>query len=285
MTDEQEKRENTEAGKQYSEAGKKHTEAEELYAEAEKQHNEAGEQYAEAGKRYTDTTEASKQAGVKRREEAEQRQADEEAEQQRPAVDEAAARFAETLAESYRIVHEQAANARDRQGKLAKDFSERVMDHLREQSESGLAASERLADQSRRQREAGQAFAQESAKAYMDFLNTAFSQYREGTQRAAGSAQEGARAVSESVAGLLGTATGAAGATASVAADATRTSAESAAGRPPFSDYDEMNVEEITEQLDGLSEAKLRRTRNYEQGNKNRETLVAQIDRRLEASS
>ncbi len=201
------------------------------------------------------------------------------------AVDEVAARFAETLAESYRIVHEQAAGARDRQGRLAKDFSERVMDHLKEQSESGLAASERLADQSRRQREAGQAFAQESAKAYMDFLNTAFSQYREGTQRAAGSAQEGARAVSESVAGLLGTATGAAGATAGVAADATRTSAESAAGRPPFSDYDEMNVEEITEQLDGLSEAELRRTRNYEQGNKNRETLVAQIDRRLEASS
>ena len=276
MTDEQEKRENTEAGKQYSEAGKKHTEAEELYAEAEKQHNEAGEQYAEAGKRYTDTTEASKQAGVKRREEAEQ---------QRPAVDEAAARFAETLAESYRIVHEQAANARDRQGKLAKDFSERVMDHLREQSESGLAASERLADQSRRQREAGQAFARESANAYMDFLNTAFSQYREGTQRAAGSAQEQARVGSQAISDVVGIAADTTRATADITADATRDTADIAAGRPPFSDYDEMNVDEITEQLDGLSEAELRRTRSYEQGNKNRETLIAQIDRRLEASS
>ena len=275
MTDEQEKRENTEAGKQYSEAGKKHTEAEELYAEAEKQHNEAGEQYAEAGKRYTDTTEASKQAGVKRREEAEQ---------QRPAVDEAAARFAETLAESYRIVHEQAANARDRQGKLAKDFSERVMDHLREQSESGLAASERLADQSRRQREAGQAFARESANAYMDFLNTAFSQYREGTQRAAGSAQEQAHVGSQAISDVVGIAADTTRATADITADATRDTADIAAGRPPFSDYDEMNVEEITEQLDGLSEAELRRTRNYEQGNKNRETLIAQIDRKLEAT-
>ena len=36
-----------------------------------------------------------------------------------------------------------------------------------------------------------------------------------------------------------------------------------------------MNVEEITE---------LRRTRNYEQGNKNRQTLIAEMDRRLEAS-
>jgi hypothetical protein len=44
-----------------------------------------------------------------------------------------------------------------------------------------------------------------------------------------------------------------------------------------------MNVEEITGQLDGLSEAELRRVRNYEQDNKNRGTLIVQIDRRLEA--
>jgi hypothetical protein len=59
---------------------------------------------------------------------------------------------------------------------------------------------------------------------------------------------------------------------------------ESAARQPPIDGYDEMNVEEITEQLEGLSEAELRRVRNYEQGNKNRETLVAEIDRRLKAT-
>jgi gas vesicle protein len=192
-------------------------------------------------------------------------------------VNEAAARFAETLADSYRIVHEQAADAQQRQARLAQDFSERVMDHLREQAEGGRAASERLTDQARRQQEAGQALAQESAKAYMDFLDTAFSRYREGTQRAAGGAREGARTLSDTTASLLGTAAG--------AAEATRDAADIAAGRPPFSDYDEMNVEEITEQLDGLSEAELRRTRNYEQGNKDRQTLIAEMDRRLEASS
>jgi hypothetical protein len=189
-------------------------------------------------------------------------------------VNEAAARFADTLAESYRIVYEQAANAQQRQGRLAKDFSERVMDHLREQAQSGQAASEQLADQAMRQREAGQAFAQESVNAYMDFLNTAFSQYREGAQRAAGSAQEQARVGSQAVSDVL-----------DIAANTTRDTADIAAGRPPFSDYDEMNVDEITEQLDGLSEAELRRTRIYEQGNKNRDTLIAQMDRRLEASS
>src|SRR4028119_1440628 len=105
----------------------------------------------------------------------------------------AAARVAETLAHSEGIVYEQAADAQQRRGRLAQDFSERVMDHLREQAEGGRAASERLTDQARRQQEAGQAFAQESAKAYMDFLDTAFSRYREGTQRAAGGARDGAR--------------------------------------------------------------------------------------------
>jgi hypothetical protein len=201
------------------------------------------------------------------------------------AVNEAAARFADTLAESYRIVYEQAAEAQQRRGRLAKDFSERVMNHLREQAESGRAASEQLADQARRQQEAGRAFAQESVNAYVDFLDTAFSQYREGTQRAAGSAQEGARTLSDTTAGLVGTATGAAGAMADTTADATRSAAEAAAGQPPIDGYDEMNIGEITSRLDGLSEAELRRVRNYEQRNKNRETLIAQIDRRLEASS
>ena len=186
------------------------------------------------------------------------------------AVDEAAARFADTLAESYRIVYEQAAEARERQGRLAQDFSERV---LKEQTESGRAASERLADQAMRQQEAGRAFAQESVNAYMDFLDTAFSQYREGTQRAAGSAQEGTRAGSQAIADVVG-----------IAANTTRDTADIAAGQPPIDGYDEMNVEEITEQLEGLSEAELRRVRNYEQGNKNRETLIAEIDRRLKAT-
>ena len=200
-------------------------------------------------------------------------------------VNEAAARFAETLADSYRIVYEQAAEAQQRQGRLAQEFSERVMDYLREQAEGGRAASEQLTDQARRQQEAGRALAQESANAYMDFLDTAFSQYREGTQRAAGSAQEQARVGSQAVSDVVGIAADTTRATTDITADTTRDTADIATGQPPLADYDEMNVAEITERLDGLSEAELRRVRNYEQRNKNRETLIAQIDSRLEASS
>ncbi len=199
------------------------------------------------------------------------------------AMNEAAARFAETLAESYRIVYEQAADAQQRQQRLARDFSERVMDHLREQAESGQAASAQLADQARRQQEAGREFAQESAKAYVDFLDTAFSQYREGTQRAAGSAQEGARAVSESVAGVVGTATGAAGAMADTTAEATRSAAETATF--PIAGYDEMNVEQASKRLNDLSVEELQLVRDYEERNKRRETLLEQMDRKIRANS
>jgi hypothetical protein len=160
------------------------------------------------------------------------------------AVNEAAERFADTLAESYRIVYEQAAEAQARRGRLAQDFSQRVLDHLREQAESGRAASEQLVDQARRQQAAGRELAQESVNAYVEFLDTAFSQYREGTQRAAGSAQD----------------------------------------QPPIDGYEEMNVDEIREQLGDLTVEQLQEVKHYEERNKNRSTLIEEIDRRLTGS-
>lgn len=203
---------------------------------------------------------------------------------QKPEVEQAAARFADTLAESYRLVYEQAAESGERQRRLAQDFSERVMNYLRVQAESGRAASEQLADQARRQQEAGRELSQESVNAYMDFLNTVFSQYQAGSQRAAQStaqsAREGARTLSETTTGLVGTATGAASAMADTTAEATRSTAEAAAGQPPIEGYDELNVEEVISRLDGLSEAELMRVRNYEQRNKSRQTILDEADRK-----
>jgi hypothetical protein len=193
-------------------------------------------------------------------------------------INEAAAQFANALAESYEIVYGQAAASQERQTRFAREFSERVLAHLREQTESGRAAYEQLADQARRQQEAGQAFAQESVNAYVEFLDTAFSQYRAGAERAGGSAQEGARAAGQTAAGVVGT-------TAGAAAGVTRAAAEGAAGQPPIAGYDEMNVGEVTERLEGLSGEELRRVRDYEQRNKNRQTLIRRIDRRLSATS
>ena len=53
----------------------------------------------------------------------------------------------------------------------------------------------------------------------------------------------------------------------------------------PIRDYDDLNVGKIVEQLDNLSAHELQHVRAYKQENKNRDTLLEQIDRRLNAAS
>ena len=53
----------------------------------------------------------------------------------------------------------------------------------------------------------------------------------------------------------------------------------------PIAGYDELNVKEIGDRLDGMSAAQIRKVREYEKRNKNRETLIEQFDRKLKAAS
>jgi len=193
-------------------------------------------------------------------------------------VNEAARRFAETLADSYRVVYGQAAESAERQQQRAQEFSELVSRDLREQTEAGRANARQLSEQAGRQQEAGQALARESVEAYAEFLNEAFSRYRSGTEQAAQSAREGARTLTETTTGLLGTATGAVGAS----VEGAERAAEAAVF--PIEGYDEMNVDEISERLDGLSVEELQLLRDYEELNKKRETLLEQMDRKIRAS-
>jgi hypothetical protein len=197
-------------------------------------------------------------------------------------VNEAAARFAQTLAESYRVVYGQAAESAERQQRRAQEFSELVSTNLREQTEAGRANAQRLSEQASRQQEAGQALARESVQAYAEFLDDAFSRYREGTEQAAQSAREGARTLSETTAGLVGTATGAASATAGATAGAMRTAGQTASF--PIAGYDEMNVDEVSKRLNDLSAEQIRLVRDYEERNKRRQTLLEQMDRKIRAS-
>ncbi len=193
-------------------------------------------------------------------------------------VNEAAARFAETLADSYRIVYGQAAESAERQQQRAQEFSELVSSSLSEQQEAGRANAQELSGQAARQQQAGQALAQESVEAYTRFLNDAFSRYRSNTERAAQSAQEGARTLTDTTTGLLGTATGAVGST----VEGAERAAEAVVF--PIEGYDEMNVEEISARLEGLSVEELQLVRDYEETNKKRETLLEKMDRKIRAS-
>jgi len=196
-------------------------------------------------------------------------------------VNEAARRFAETLADSYRLVYGQATESAERQQQRAQEFSDLVQGNLEEQAESGRANVQQLTDQANRQREAGQQFARESVEAYTQFLNDAFSQYRAGTDQAIGTVREGASTLSDTATGLVGTATGVVGTAAEAPVDAASSAAESAVF--PISGYDDMNVEEVSKQLNDLSTEELRLVRDYEERNKNRESLLTQMDRKIRA--
>jgi len=51
----------------------------------------------------------------------------------------------------------------------------------------------------------------------------------------------------------------------------------------PIEGYDELNVGEISERLDDLSEEDLKRVRDYERRNKDRDTLLEQLERKITA--
>jgi hypothetical protein len=196
-------------------------------------------------------------------------------------VNEAARRFAETLADSYRLVYGQATESAERQQQRAQEFSDLVQSNLEQQAEAGRANVQQLSEQAGRQQEAAQEFARESVEAYTRFLNDAFSDYRAGTEQALGNVREGARTITDTATGLLGTATGAAGAAASAPVDAASSAAETAVF--PVPGYDDMNVEEASRHLSDLSVEELRLVRDYEERNKKRETLLAQMDRKIRA--
>jgi hypothetical protein len=196
-------------------------------------------------------------------------------------VNEAARRFAETLADSYRLVYGQATESAERQQQRAQEFSDLVKGNLEEQAEAGRANVQQLTEQASRQQEAGQQVARESVEAYAQFLNDALSQYRAGTDQAVGTVREGARTLSDTATGLVGTASGVVGTAAEAPVDAASSAAESAVF--PISGYDDMNVEEVSKNLNDLSVEELRLVRDYEERNKNRESLLSQMDRKIRA--
>ena len=198
-------------------------------------------------------------------------------------VNEAARRFAETLADSYRLVYGRAAEAGQRQQQRAQEFSELVAQNLREQTEANRAGAQALSEQAARQQQAGQALAQESVEAYAEFLDDAFSRYRSGTEMAAQSAREGARTFTETTTGLVGSAARTAEATAGAAAGAAREASDAATF--PIPGYDGMTVEEIEGRLGPLTDDQVRRLRDHERENQNRKTLIERYDARLRASS
>ncbi len=200
--------------------------------------------------------------------------------QQTRQINEAARTFAEAVQESLQIASQRSEEARERTNRLTRSFFESVANELQAEVESNRAASQRLVEQSRRQQEAFRQMTEESMALYRNFLNSVAAYYQMNAERAQGNVRAGTRAATEATER-----------TTSAVQDTTERAASSAQaateGRSevPIEGYDELNVGQISSRLDGLSDEELRRVREYEVQNKNRRTLLDQIDQKLGQTS
>ncbi len=95
---------------------------------------------------------------------------------------ETAQSLAEAILESHRMLSNYSMEAQERHTELTRNFFASVDNIIRAQAESNLAASRRLAEHAVNGQEAVQSLARESANAYMDFLDSMFSYYRESVK-------------------------------------------------------------------------------------------------------
>jgi hypothetical protein len=157
-----------------------------------------------------------------------------------------AERLMKTRADSYKVVVDHMVTQQERNVRFARELLEDAARELRHQAESNRSVAGELVERAEVQRDAYRTLVGEWVDAYADVLYAPLAYYRQGL-----------RLVENQVDSVTF----------------------------PIAGYDEMNVKEIGDRLEGLSAAEIRKVREYEKRNKNRETLIEQFDRKLRAAS
>jgi hypothetical protein len=164
-----------------------------------------------------------------------------------------------------------------------------AVESLREQTEHNVRTVETFARSASKQQEAFGTLTQAWAGTYRDFF-APFAYFREGVRTTQQAARQGLEATEQVARQGLRIAEEATEQTDEVLRQtekATREAELKAAvlGALKTANYDELSVAEISKRLDDLSTEQLRKVREYEKKNKNRETLIEQIDRKIRANS
>jgi hypothetical protein len=161
---------------------------------------------------------------------------------------------------------------------------------LRDQAEQNRRTAEIFVESARKQQEGFGRLAEEWVGAYQDFFGayqdlffSPFSYAREGLR----TVQQATRQVTQQGVRLVEEATEQTEQVIRQAEQAIEEVELQAAvlGALKVEDYDELTVGEVSKRLDDLSAEELRKVRAYEKQNKDRDTLIEQIDRKIKASS
>jgi hypothetical protein len=190
----------------------------------------------------------------------------------------------EWFANSVRLLQLQRRNAEFVQG-----WTGDAVDALREQTEHNVKTAEAFARSVYKQQESFRALARTWAGTYRDFFSP-FAYFQEGLRTTQQAARQGLRATEQVTRQGLRVAEEATEKTEEALRQTEEATKEAELrtivfGALETANYDELAVDEISRRLEGLSTAELEKVREYEKRNKNRETLIEQIDRKIRANS
>ncbi len=190
----------------------------------------------------------------------------------------------EFFANGLRLLQLQQRNAEFVQGWMGD-----AVEVVREQTEHNVRTAEAFARSASKQQEGFRTLTQAWAGTYRDFFSP-FAYFREGVRTTQQAARQGLQATEQVARQGLRIAEEATEQTDEVLRQTEKATKEAELRTAVFgalqtADYDGLSVAEISKRLDGLSAEQLRKVREYEKRNKNRETLIEQIDRKIRANS
>jgi hypothetical protein len=176
-----------------------------------------------------------------------------------------------------------------RNAEFVQGWTSEAVEALREQTEHNVRTAEAFVRSASKQHEGFRTLTRTWAGTYRDFFSP-FAYFREGVRTTQQAATQGLEASEQVARQGLRVAEEATEQTDEVLRQTEKATKEAELRTAVFSalqtaDYDELSVAEISKRLDGLSAEQLRKVREYEKRNKNRETLIEQIDRKIRANS
>ena len=172
-----------------------------------------------------------------------------------------------------------------RNAEYVRGWSDDAVEAMREQTEQNVQTAEAFTRGISKQQEGFRALTRVWAGTYRDFFSP-FAYFQEGLRTTQQAAREGLEATEQVARQGLRVAEGATEKTDKVlrqTEEATKRAEREAAVLAALktADYEELTVDEISGRLDGLSVRQLEQVREYEKDNKNRETLIERIDRKI----
>ena len=190
----------------------------------------------------------------------------------------------EWLANSMRLLQLQQRNAEFVQG-----WTGDAVEALREQTEHNVKTAEAFARGVSKQQESLGALTRAWAGTYRDYFSP-FAYFREGIRTTQQAAQQGLKATEQVTRQGLRVAEEAAEQTEEVLRQTEKATKKAELRSAVFgalgtTNYDELTVDEISKRIEGLTTKELEKVREFEKQNKNRETLIEQIDRKIRANS